>query len=179
MTLDAESIKLIYPDARLYVEEVPLFYEKVLKKDHLHWISYETQTLTEFDKGDAQTVSMEIDALEMRDVKDWWREKYPNSYSYFSPKKAKLVICYGRAEWMGKDDSCHGLSVSDNGLFVWWQVDELAMLTSISDNLQKYGSVSVKIDLGCNDKYFESSKDFYRSIEVSKIVLSFGLSDTN
>ena len=135
MTLDAETIKINFPNARLYIEEVPLFYEKSLTKEDLHWISYETQTLTEFDKGDAQTVSMEIDGLEMKDVKEWWKEKYPNSFSYFLPKKAKLVICYGRVEWMRKDDSCQGLSVSDDSLFVWWRVSGAINNTSIGQFL--------------------------------------------
>ena len=171
--IDAESIKLIYPDARLYVEEVPLFYEKALTKEYPHWISYEAQTLTEFDKGDAQTVSMEIDGLEMKDVKEWWKEKYPNSFSYFLPKKAKLVICYDRVEWMRKDDSCQGLSVSDDDLFVWWRVQELGMLTSISENLKKYSGVKVKIDLTCNDQSFEQGKERNLKIEVSKLSFTF------
>ena len=173
MTLDVESIKLIYPNARLYVEEVPLFYEKSLTNEFPHSISYETQTLTEFDKGDIQTVSMEIDGLEMKDLKEWWKEKYPNSFSYFSPKKAKLVICFGRLEWMGKDDSCQGLSVSEDGLFVWWRVHELGMLTSISENLKKYSGVRVKIDLGCNDQSFKQGKERNHNIEVSKLSLTF------
>jgi len=173
MTLDAETIKINFPNAKLYIEEVPLFYEKALTKEHSHWISYETQTLTEFDNGDAQTVSMEIDGLEMKDVKEWWKEKYPNSFSYFLPKKAKLVICYGRVEWMRKDDSCQGLSVSNDGLFVWWRVQELGMLTSISENLRKYSGVRVKIDLGCNDQSFEQGKETNLNIEVSKLSLTF------
>ena len=174
--MDITETPLIdFPKARIWMEQVPLFFHKSLKES-INEVSYETRTPTEFTKGDKQTVYLELDGFEMSQPREWMIEKFPNACSYFKNKKAKLVIVYGRLDTMSKKDELQGLQVQDEGdLFLWWRVEDIGFLNGIFINLDRYENMNLKIDLDVVDQYFNKDyKDRALNYEVAKLSVTFG-----
>lgn len=173
MKLDSEP-QINYPAAKLWIDQVPLFFQKDLKGS-VNELIYETKTLTEFDKGDSQTVALEIDGFVMAELKDWLKERYPHSCSFFKPKKAKLVIYFGRADWMGKEDDLQGLQVEEDGdMFLWWRVLDLSILNGLFLNINHYQTMNLRILLDVVDKHFDiANKDKGLNIPVVKLSTTF------
>lgn len=169
-----EPYQIKFPEAKLWIDQVPLFFYKDLKGS-ISEVMYETKTLTEFDKGESQTITLELDGFVMDELRDWLLEKYPNSCAYFKSKKAKLVIYYGRMDWMSEGGDLQGLQVEDSGgMFLWWRVLDLGLLNGLFHNLNHYQKINLKIDLGVVDQYFSNnSKDRGLNIPVSKLSLTF------
>lgn len=169
-----EPYQIKFPKAKLWIDQVPLFFHKDLKGS-VNEVTYETKTLTEFDKGDSQTITLELDGFVMDELRDWLIEKYPNACSYFKSKKAKLVVYYGRTDWMGEDGEPQGLQVEDSGdMFLWWKVEDIGFFNGILINIKNFETVNLKIDLDVNDKHFDQeSKDRDLNIPVAKLILTF------
>lgn len=175
-----ETPSIEFPKARLWFEQVPLFFQKKLKGS-VNVVSYETRTPTEFTKGDDQNVTLELDGLEMSELREWLIEKFPNACSYFKTKKAKLVIFYGQLETMSTRDHLQGLQVQDEGdMFLWWRVEDIGFLNGIMMNLNHYEELNLKIDLEVADQHFDKdNKDRGLNIPVAKLSLTFGLYKDN
>ena len=169
-----ETPSIKFPDARLWIDQVPLFYSKSLKGS-VNEVTYETRTPTEFTKGDNQNVTLELDGFEMSELREWLLEKYPNACSYFKPKKAKLVVIYGRLDTMATREPLQGLQVQDEGdLFLWWIVEDIGFFNGILMNLKNYEKVDLKIDLDVADKHFDKDyKDKGLNIPVAQLILTF------
>lgn len=169
-----ETPSIEFSKARLWIDQIPLFFRKSLKGS-VNEVCYETKTPTEFTKGDSQTVYIELDGFEMSELRDWLIEKYPNACSFFKPKKAKLVITYGRMDWMSSKEELQSLQVEDEGdLFLVWRVEDIGFLNGIMMNLNHYEIVNLKIDLDVADKHFDKDyKDRSLNIPVAKLSLSF------
>jgi hypothetical protein len=169
-----EPYQIKFPKAKLWIDQVPLFFHKDLKGS-INEVTYETKTLTEFDKGESQTITLELDGFVMGELRDWLIEKYPNACSYFKSKKAKLVVYYGRTDWMGEGGEPQGLQVEDGGdMFLWWRVEDIGLFNGILINIKNYETVNLKIDLDVADKYFDKeSKDRNLNIPVAKLILTF------
>jgi hypothetical protein len=174
MDITEATSSIEFPKARLYIEQIPLFFRKSLKGS-VNEVSYETRTPTEFTKADNQTVYVEVDGLEMSDPREWMIEKFPNACSYFRNKKAKLVITYGRMEWMSSKEDSQSLQVSDESdLFLVWRVEDIGFLNGILMNLKNYENMNLKIDLDVADKHFDKeSKDRGLNVPVAKMSLTF------
>ena len=169
-----EPYQIKFPKAKLWIDQVPLFFHKNLEGS-INEVMYETKTLTEFDKGESQTIVLEVDGFVMSELREWLIEKYPNACSYFKSKKAKLVIYYGRADWMSEGGDLQGLQVEDNGdMFLWWRVLDLGLLNGLFYNLNHYQKMNLKIDLDVVDQYFsKDSKDRDLNIPVVKLSVTF------
>lgn len=170
-----ETSSIEFPKARLWIDQIPLFYRKSLKGS-VNEVCYETKTPTEFTKGDKQTVYVDLDGFEMSELRDWLIEKYPNAYSFFRSKKAKLVITYGRMDWMSSDEELQTLQVQNEGdLFLVWRVEDIGFFNGILHNLAHYENLDLKIDLDVADQYFDKdNKDRELNIPVAKLSLIFG-----
>jgi hypothetical protein len=169
-----EPRSINFPEAKLWIDQVPLFFQKNLKGS-VNEVCYETRTPTEFTKGDKQTAYIDVDGFEMSELRDWLVEKYPNACSFFKSKKARLVITYGRMDWMSSKEEPQSLQVEDEGdLFLVWRVEDIGFLNGIIMNLNHYETVNLKIDLDVADKHFDKDhKGRGLNIPVAKLILTF------
>ena len=156
------------------MNQLPLFFKKELTAKPSHWISYETQEITEFYSGDPQTVALEVNGLVL-DIPEWLKEEYPNTYKYFEGKKSTLAIYYGKQDWISPHRGSQGADlIEGRGLFVWWQVENLGILNSIAENLNRYSSFRVRVDLLCDDDYFEKTTERYQHNKIFRLSVNFG-----
>lgn len=158
----------------LTMNQLPIFFTKELAEKPAHWITYDTQEITEYYKGGSQTVALEINGLVL-DIPDWWKQEYPNTYQYFQDKKSMLIVYYGEQDWISPHRGAQGSDlIEGRGLFMWWQVENLGILTSIADSLSRYSRVRVRVDLLRDDEYFDRLTERHEHNKVHKLSVNFG-----
>ena len=156
------------------MNQLPIFFTKELTEKPAHWISYDTQEVSELYKGDRQTIALEVNGLVL-DIPEWWKNEHPNTYQYFQDKKSILVVYYGRQDWISPHRGTQGADlIEGHGLFIWWQVENLGILTSIAESLNRFNKVRVSVDLLCDDDYFERTTERYQHNKIFKLSVNFG-----
>lgn len=159
------------------MNQLPIFFTKELSEKPAHWITYDTQEITEYYAGDPQTVALEINGLAL-DIPDWWKKEYPNTYQYFQNKKSMLIVYYGKQDWISPHRGTQGADlIEERGLFMWWQVENLGILTSIADSLSRFSRVRVRVDLLRDDDYFDRWTERHQHNKIQKLSVNFGDDD--
>jgi hypothetical protein len=156
------------------MNQLPIFLTKELTEKPAHWISYDTQEVSEFYTGDPQTVALEVNGLVL-DIPGWWKNEYPNAYEYFRKKESKLVVYYGKQDWISPHRGTQGTNlIEGRGLFIWWQVENVGVLTSIAESLSRFNRIRVRVDLLRDDEYFDRLTERHEHNKVHKLSVNFG-----
>lgn len=152
---------------------VTVYYKRQLNSSGNYETSYESKTKRFLDKWEGQSAHLDLCDLSYVEV-GWLKEKEPNTYKLFSNSNAQLVICYGRQEWLSEDSSPHEISINENKVFIYWQVESMEFFNSIAYALNSNKEISLRIEIACNDKKIgERLNDKSMKEEIYKISATF------
>ena len=163
------STKHIYP------QKVTAIFEKTLDKCDGDWLSYETRLADEWGNEEAVSVTLEVQDLVNKELtSEWWQTHQPNALQLLKGRKAKLVMFYGLGEGLGKDTKQEIILSKDGDAFIIWRIDKLDFLNGVADALKRKGRVWIKLDMFCDDTYFDdfSTTEKY-SVNLYKISINF------
>lgn len=143
--------------------ETVFLYEKSLGDSSTNELCFEATNLTERDKFDEFSVTLELDNFERfsRDEtnKKYWLEKQP-----FAEKclydKLKLVVCYGYPNWLSKSSDKKSITFNpkDKSVFLCWIVDDMAVIDSIKSNTITNKKIGLHIVLNEEDDFFKEDE---------------------
>jgi len=162
----------------MYPQKVVALFEKNLEVAENDWLSYESMLADEWGNEEAVSVTLDINDLVLKEfTEEWWFTHQPNAIKLLQGKKANLVICYGLAEELGKETKQEITLNKDGNAFIVWRVDSLDFLNGVASALNRKGKVWVKIDMFCDDSYFENYEvtNSYR-VNLYKISINFAQS---
>ena len=162
----------------MYPQKVVALFEKNLEIAGNDWLSYESRLADEWGNEDAISVTLDINDLVLQEfTEEWWFTHQPNAIKLLEGKKANLVMYYGLADEFGKDTK-QEITLNKNGdAFIIWRVDSLEFLNGVANALSRKGRVWIKIDMFCDDSYFDNyeATDSYK-INLYKISINFAKS---
>ena len=152
---------------------VAVYFKKTLKSESNYGIAFESKTKRFMDKWEGQSAYLDIFDMSYVAV-GWLNEEEPNTHRLFSNSSAQLVICYGRQEWMSENSLPHEISISDNKVFIYWQVESMEYFNSIAYAINSNKELSLKVEIACNDKKIgERLNDKVMKEEIYKISITF------
>lgn len=163
------------PTKHIYPQKVIAIFEKSLEKSDGVWLSYETRLADEWGNEEAVSVTLEIQDLANKELtNEWWETHQPNALQILKGKNAKLVMFYGLGEGMGKDTKQEIILSKDKDAFIHWRIEDLAFLNGVADALKRKGRVWIKLDMFCDDTYFDDYATTERySVNLYKISINF------
>jgi hypothetical protein len=159
----------------MYPQKVIALFEKNIDVSKNDCLSYETRLADEWGHEDDVSVTLEINDLINKElVDDWWVTHQPNALKLFQSKTAKLIMFYGLADGASKDTK-QEITISKSGdAFILWKVESLEFLNGVADALTRKGKVWIKLDLFCDDSYFDDYENTNSySINLYKISINF------
>jgi hypothetical protein len=159
----------------MYPQKVIALFEKTLDISKNDNLSYEARLADEWGHEEAVSVTLEINDLVNKELHDeWWITHQPNALKLFQNKTAKLIMFYGLADGASKDTK-QEISISKGSdAFILWRIESLEFLNGVADALKRKGKVWIKLDLFCDDSYFDDyeSAGGY-SVNLYKISINF------
>jgi len=159
----------------MYPQHVTALFQKALNENNKEWLSYETRLADQWGNEDAISVTLSIDDLIYKeDTSEWWITHQPNAIKLLKGKKANLVMFYGLGDGIAKDTKQEITINKDGNVFVLWRIENLEFLNGVANALKGKGNVWIKMDLFCDDNYFddyENTKSY--SVNLYKISINF------
>lgn len=155
-------------DYKLYKipPETVFLYEKTLDSSSVNELCFEVTNLTERDKFDEFSVTLELDNF-VRSARDESNAKYWNDKQPFAENsgydKLKLVVSYGRPDWFGKSNEKKSITFNpkNKSVFLCWIVDDVSIIDSIKSNTYTNKKIILHIVLNEEDVFFKENDDDY------------------
>ena len=86
-----------------------------------------------------------------------------------------MVVYYGKQDWIPPHRGAQGTNlIEGRGLFIWWQVENIGILTSISESLSRFSRLRVRVDLLRDDEYFDRLTERHEHNKLHKLSINFG-----
>lgn len=160
----------------MYPQHVIAIFGKELSANRNDGLTFETRLADQWGNDDAVSAHLEIcDLIFDESVSTNFKSQQTNASKLLTGTKAKLIIAYGLVDWASKK-ARQDISFSKKGeeVFIFWKVDELEFLNGITNAMKGDGKVWVKVDMFCDDTYFDDFEESTSySINLYKISINF------
>lgn len=143
-------------------QETFFWFKRELSSSSVNELTFDITNITERDRVDELVVTLELDNF-LRVIKDSKDAEYWNSKQPFVETsvydKLKLVVCLGRADWLGKfkEKKSIDFNTKDKTVFMCWIVDDISIINSIKANLRYHSVLNLYVVLNEGDEFFKNS----------------------